>query len=875
MALLLISIFNAPAVATSICTKHATDGSLGDWGLTALKNNASWGMNSTWVPNAGIQFIVKDNYNTKAALYSNYPSGVHIYGTGSSYSFYDDPQVMYKGGYPVWEPYGGELYNLEAFYFDQDSNCIYVTVITSESPTAQGDAAPADFAMNLDNNSSTGKWGYEYGVKLESYHTRNNPLTQFGLYYLPDWQQPPYIPLNRPSYFDNGTYISQVKGVYKELKDDNGNGVYDVGDSSGKAYPNYIIQLAIPKDEVGNPTNVGFDSFHFSDYCGNDHIAGFGINQTQELDHFEFGIIHSPQTAGVPFSVTITAKDSANNTVLSYNGHVTLSDSTGTISPTITGNFVDGVWSGNLTITKAYNATHISAHDGAVSGLSNNFDVVSGPVVSITVHCTPSIIQLHSNSTCSVTASDAYGNLWDATADSTFSTNDPQGKITGNIYIGETAGNWSVNATYDGVAGSAIVTVETPELPTLASIVISPNGSTNLLVGDNLTFTVYCYDTANNSMECPELTWNSSNSSVASVSSGTADTLSSGTAGITAQSGAIVSNTVDITVSQSEGGTQALIITCTPSTINAGETSTCTAQLNNSGIITNVTDEVSFSIQSSAGGSWSGNVYTSQNIGSWTVTASYGELEGTTGITVNGVGCQYHNPDCLADQQCVNNACVYIAPAHLPSYSGPSGGGGGSASRGCAYNDPRCQSGYTCVNNKCVPVQQPQLPANNTNTNATTQQTGAGPRLDIQAPATELKGDMITVKLVLAGTNTPVPKTQFEIITPTHEKLILTTDDAGEATYLADEVGVYRYIIPNPATYRVTNILERMPNNPRPQVPSNATVTKPVVPSTIAQVLSANAPLCAGLLVLLAILLFALSKRRKKEEKNTQPNQQQ
>lgn len=67
------------------------------------------------------------------------------------------------------------------------------------------------------------------------------------------------------------------------------------------------------------------------------------------------GFDASPKTAGVPFMVTIKASDPA------FVGNVSLSDTTGTISPTQTGNFVAGVWTGNIVITKATPSTYITA----------------------------------------------------------------------------------------------------------------------------------------------------------------------------------------------------------------------------------------------------------------------------------------------------------------------------------------------------------------------------------------------------------------------------------------------------------------------------------------------------------------------------------
>jgi hypothetical protein len=109
--------------------------------------------------------------------------------------------------------------------------------------------------MDFDNNVNTGQYGYEYGMKLGS----NTGLTQFGLYSMPNWVEPPTIPENKPSYFTSGTYIGQVNGVYTNL------GISDRG------YPNYVIELAIPKSMVGNP-DAQIGNFHLSEYCGNDHI---------------------------------------------------------------------------------------------------------------------------------------------------------------------------------------------------------------------------------------------------------------------------------------------------------------------------------------------------------------------------------------------------------------------------------------------------------------------------------------------------------------------------------------------------------------------------------------------------------------------------
>jgi len=93
------------------------------------------------------------------------------------------------------------------------------------------------------------------------------------------------------------------------------------------------------------------------------------------LDHFTFDSISSPQTAGSAFTITITAKDQYENTVTSYAGTNTLSDTTGTITPTSTGPFTSGVWSGTVTIAKAQRDVTITTMGNGKYGTSNAFNV--------------------------------------------------------------------------------------------------------------------------------------------------------------------------------------------------------------------------------------------------------------------------------------------------------------------------------------------------------------------------------------------------------------------------------------------------------------------------------------------------------------------
>ncbi|HEU5068908.1 MAG TPA: Calx-beta domain-containing protein [Verrucomicrobiae bacterium] len=99
-----------------------------------------------------------------------------------------------------------------------------------------------------------------------------------------------------------------------------------------------------------------------------------------EVHHFAFASIPSPQTSSVPFSVTVSARDAFGGPITAYNGPVSLTTlgSGGPIlfQPT---NVVlsAGQWTGNVTLFTAEPLVHLQADDGGgVSGSSAAFAVV-------------------------------------------------------------------------------------------------------------------------------------------------------------------------------------------------------------------------------------------------------------------------------------------------------------------------------------------------------------------------------------------------------------------------------------------------------------------------------------------------------------------
>ncbi|OQA02671.1 MAG: F0F1 ATP synthase subunit C [bacterium ADurb.Bin400] len=90
---------------------------------------------------------------------------------------------------------------------------------------------------------------------------------------------------------------------------------------------------------------------------------------------FQFEEIPSPQQAGTPFALTITAKDNAGNVLVDFKDQVALRDSTGTIIPTAVSDFQNGVWTGEITIAVGKKNVVIDAIAPGMNGVSNTFEV--------------------------------------------------------------------------------------------------------------------------------------------------------------------------------------------------------------------------------------------------------------------------------------------------------------------------------------------------------------------------------------------------------------------------------------------------------------------------------------------------------------------
>jgi len=82
-------------------------------------------------------------------------------------------------------------------------------------------------------------------------------------------------------------------------------------------------------------------------------------------------------------------------------------------------------------------------------------------------------------------------------------------------------------------------------------------------------------------------------------------------------------------------GSQIAILVASPSSVNSGCSVTFTATAYDGyGNNWNITSLASWSVNSGAGGSWSGNTFTSANTGNWTITANYMKIQSNIELSV-------------------------------------------------------------------------------------------------------------------------------------------------------------------------------------------------------------------------------------------------
>ncbi len=291
-----------------------------------------------------------------------------------------------------------------------------------------------------------------------------------------------------------------------------------------------IIELTIPNgqghrdfyyyDENVGTWTISVWTDQYSPYGGDEEPVSV---KPGPLDHFEFDPIPSPQIVAKPFTITITAYDAFGNIKTDYTGTNSLSDTTGTIEPKMTGAFVDGKWTGDVVIKKVAKNVKITTKGAGKTGESNAFEVKAGPPVKLTIE--PSEFEMNAGETYSylnITLRDANG--FETTSTSTIlvslSTTSPEGEFrdyeTGEKitkisipagsssvkvdYYDNRGGTWTLRASATGLTpGTATVTVIADTTPPETTIRVGlPKHvvGTTIYVSSSTSFSLYATDDA-------------------------------------------------------------------------------------------------------------------------------------------------------------------------------------------------------------------------------------------------------------------------------------------------------------------------------------------------------------------------------------------
>ncbi len=170
--------------------------------------------------------------------------------------------------------------------------------------------------------------------------------------------------------------------------------------------------------------------------------TGSGKTGTSGTFNVLAGAIHgfnfmaiSPQTAGIPFNVVITAIDGTGNIVSNFTSTVALTTTAGTITPATTAAFASGIITQQVTVTADGTAQTITATGSGKTGTSGGFTVnpsgtvldhfAIGPIASPQIGGTPFPI--------TITAQDANNNTVANFTGSVTFTITPTGPISGAI----------------------------------------------------------------------------------------------------------------------------------------------------------------------------------------------------------------------------------------------------------------------------------------------------------------------------------------------------------------------------------------------------------------------------------------------------------
>lgn len=216
----------------------------------------------------------------------------------------------------------------------------------------------------------------------------------------------------------------------------------------------------------------------------------------------------------------------------SFTGQATLADTTNTIYPTITENFIDGVWTGNVYITQATSGTVITAQNGGVVDSTDSFIVTADDRIKfLTVTAgnnqtgtvnqqLPTALSLkvvdpYNNGIANVGVNFAISSYPTGASGQTLSsssgTSNTSGLVSTSLTLGRKAGSYFVTGNLTSGITNAVYFHETATPDVLVSLTLTPSVGV-MPAGTILPFTAKGYDQFLNEKTLSTVTWSVVNS---------------------------------------------------------------------------------------------------------------------------------------------------------------------------------------------------------------------------------------------------------------------------------------------------------------------------------------------------------------------------
>ena len=369
------------------------------------------------------------------------------------------------------------------------------------------------------------------------------------------------------------------------------------------------------------------DNLYTSEVAGDWTVTGEydGLTDTATL-HVEHAAVVSIEIA--PADETVTAGDSVTYQATAEDAHGnTWIVTTETVFSIEAG--AGGTWLGSIYTSEAAGDWMVTGEHGGLSDTAI-LHVEHGAATSIEIIPAEETVIAGETVTYTATAEDTHGNTWDITAETTLSIEAGAGGAwVDNVYTSESVGDWTVTGEYDGLTDTATLHVEHA---TAVSIEITP-AEVTVTAGESVTYQATAEDAYGN-------TWDITAEIAFSIEAGAGGTwvdnvYTSEVAGEWTVTGEYDGLTDTATLHVEHDAAVSVEVTPAEETVIAGETVTYTVTAQDIFANTwNVTAQTTFTTEIGAGGTWVGNVYTSEVVGDWTVTGQHDGLTNTATLHV-------------------------------------------------------------------------------------------------------------------------------------------------------------------------------------------------------------------------------------------------